>query len=354
MSLSSILKRRFEQALGAGRYRAPLDLERDRVVLLFYEDFDQDRFFKNDRHIKRALRTVYRTFVGGQRVTGFGVAFASLKQALERLGYEARVNDFALARRNPGYPIGIAGYPHILSDFPLPNPAVLGPGLLDHPGLMPHLMEDPRHKAYLCPSEWYRQIFAKLYGDKCVTWFAGVDTDAWPDLSDQPKDVDFIIYEKILWNRAEAAPKLVGPILAELSRRGLTSARLPYGRYDYAQYRDLLRRARGMIFLVEHETQGLAYQEAMACGVPILAWDQGLWLDPKRLEFESAPVPASSVPYFGPQCGERWKSLDDLPGALDRFLERRATYSPRAFVVERLSMAESARLYLKHYASAGG
>ena len=43
-----------------------------------------------------------------------------------------------------------------------------------------------------------------------------------------------------------------------------------------------------MIFLVEHETQGIAYQEAMACDVPILAWDQGNWLDPKRLELETA------------------------------------------------------------------
>ena len=349
-----LARRQLERALGSGPYRAPLDLARDRVVLLFYEDFDRDRFFKGDRHIKRGLRKIYRSFAGGQRVTGFRVAFTSLTQVLERAGFDVRVNDFALARKNPSYPIGIAGYPHILSGFSLPNPAVLGPGLLDHPGMAPQLMEDPRYKAYLCPSEWCRRLFAKAYGDRCMTWFVGIDTDAWPDLRGEPKDVDFIVYEKVLWNRAEAAPKLVGPILAELKRRGLTAELLSYGRYDYAQYRDLLRRSRGMIFLVEHETQGIACQEAMASNVPILAWDQGLWLDPKRLAFESAPVPASSVPYFGPQCGERFKGLDEFPAALDRFLEGRAIYTPRAFVVERLSMAESARLYIKHYASAGG
>ena len=36
-----------------------------------------------------------------------------------------------------------------------------------------------------------------------------------------------------------------------------------------------------MIFLCEHETQGIAYQQALSRNVPILAWDRGGdWQDP--------------------------------------------------------------------------
>jgi glycosyltransferase involved in cell wall biosynthesis len=39
-----------------------------------------------------------------------------------------------------------------------------------------------------------------------------------------------------------------------------------------------------MVFLCEHETQGFAYQQALSCGVPIIAWDRGgLLQDPKLL-----------------------------------------------------------------------
>ena len=35
-----------------------------------------------------------------------------------------------------------------------------------------------------------------------------------------------------------------------------------------------------MVFLCEHENQDIAYQQALACGVPILAWDRGgYWQD---------------------------------------------------------------------------
>jgi len=296
---------------------------------------------------------VYHALRGAPPVTGFYVAFMSLKCALEDAGYEVRVNDFALARKNPGYPIGITGYPHILDGWSLPNPAVLGPGLLDHPAIAPSLMDDPRYKTYVCSCEWHRRFFAKTYGDKCVTWFAGIDVDAWPDFHGEPKDIDFIIYDKVRWNREELSRKLTEPIQSELRRRGYTSELIRYRHHDHVQYRATLRRARGMIFLAEHETQRLAYQEAMACGVPILAWDQGLWLDPMRLQFDGADIPASSVPYFGPQCGERFKDADAFPAALDRFFEARERYAPRAFVIENLSRKASAETYLQRYASAG-
>jgi hypothetical protein len=328
-----------------------LELERDRTVLLFFEDVEQDTLVRNDRHLRRGLRRMYHRLRGGQKVSGFEVMFKVLVRALERLGYRVLVNQHRLARANPDYPVGVAGYPHILRRWSLPNPAVLGPGLFDHPGLAPALMDDARFRSYLVPCHWMKTLFEKVY-PRCGIWYAGHDLEEWPDYASGPKDLDFLVYDKIRWDRETLEPSLLRPVLARLQERGLTVSLLRYGRYGHQEYRDLLRRARGMVFLCESETQGMAYQEAMACNVPLVAWVNGYWLDPQRTRFERAPVPATSVPFFSDQCGETFAGLHDLGAALDRFLERRATYRPRRYVAENLSLDVSGRRYLDYYLGA--
>jgi hypothetical protein len=93
----------------------------------------------------------------------------------------------------------------------------------------------------------------------------------------------------------------------------------------------------------------MAYQEAQACNVPVLAWDQGYWLDPNRSRWSDEPVPATSVPYFSEACGDRFAGLGDFAAALDRFVGRIDRYEPRRYVEERLSFAESAALFLSAY-----
>ncbi len=92
----------------------------------------------------------------------------------------------------------------------------------------------------------------------------------------------------------------------------------------------------------------------MACNVPVLAWDNGLWLDPQRARFEAGPVPATSVPYFSSLCGETFTSAEDFAAAAGRFLAHRASYEPRRYVTENLSLEISGRRYLDHYRSAVG
>ena len=345
-------RRAVERAARRGDHGAPITTGPDRTVLLFFEDVERDRLVPNDRHLRRAARRVYHAVTAGQSVSGFEIAFRLLRTALERAGVRVVVNNPALARRHPGHPVGLCGYPHALDRWSLPNPVVLGPGLLDHPLEAPRLMEDPRFRSYLVPCDWYRDLFAPHYGDAVATWFGGIDLDAWPDLAGAPKDIDFLVYDKILWERERVVPGLLDPMLAELRRRGLRVEVVRRGAYGLDEYRALLGRARGMLFVCEHETQGLAYQEAMACGVPILAWDPGVWLDPGRARWTSAPVRASSVPYFDASCGERFADAAAFPAALDAFLARRDGYRPREYVRRHLSLDESARRYLALYAAA--
>lgn len=333
----------------SGLHRPPLDFERDRTVLLFFEDCERDRLFHGERHLQRWLKRAYRSVRGGRSTNGFAMAFRELKRALELEGCRVVVNDFPLARANPSYPIGIAGYPHVLRDWPLPNPAVLGPGFFDHPGEAPELMRDPRFKRYLVHSEWMRALFGGRYGQRCVTWYAGIDTELWPDFSGAAKDLDVLVYEKFIWQRQRKRKLMLEPLLDVLRRRRLRFHVIAYGSYGLAEYRALLERSRSMLFLVEHETQGLACGEAMSCNVPVLAWDQGRWLDPKRLRYGTPEVPASSVPYFSAECGERFSSLENFEAALDRFWERLPRYRPRDFVIRHLSLRGSAQRYLEHY-----
>ena len=69
-------------------------------------------------------------------------------------------------------------------------------------------------------------------------------------------------------------------------------------------------------------------------------------------QYSSTPIPASSVPYFGPTCGDRFVTVDQFDAAFDRFWANREAYRPRAYVVESLSLEGSGRLYLQHLARA--
>jgi hypothetical protein len=321
----------------------------NRTVLLFFKDFERDKFFRNDRYLKRLVRPVYNLFHSRQKQTGFAVSFSLLCRALRQQNYNVRVNNFRAARRNPGYPVGIVGYPAILDHWTLPNPALLGPGLYDHPMLAPDLMNDPRFRRYVVLAPWTREMYFPVYGDACFQWFAGINLDEWPDVTAQPKQFNFLVYDKVRWARDEYTLSLTAPILAELDRRGLTYTVLRYGDHDRRAYRRALGAAQAMIFLCEHETQGLAYQEAMASGVPILAWDRGFWADPLWKRFHASPPPASSVPFFSSTCGEKFKGVDDFPAALTSFRERHSSYRPRQFVADHLAMKKSAEIYAQEY-----
>lgn len=342
-------KRTLDRVFRTGLHRSPLRWDRDRAVLVFLEDIERDQFVRGDRHLRRTLRRGARALRHRQRVSGFGVAVELLLRALRRQGCSVVVNDRELARRNPAYPVALMGYRHVLDGWDLPNPALLGPGLFDHPQERPDLMSDARFRAYVVASPWTRDLFEQVWPGKCFTWFAGIDLSEWPHLRQEQKDFDLLVYEKFLWDTERNRREVLAPIEAELKRRGLRVARIRYGAYDHDQYRDLLRRSRGMLYLCEHETQGIASAEAMASNVPILAWDQGQWLDPIRFRFGQDNVPASSTPYFDARCGEKFRTVSEFPGALDRFLS--GTYRPRDFVEENLSIDASGRLYVDRYRS---
>ena len=183
-----------------------------------------------------------------------------------------------------------------------------------------------------------KRMCEEYWGDKVVSWPVGIDTDEWsPQSNESEKKIDFLIYNKIMWGDED----LIKSIEHTLEEASLSFRFIKYGQYNEEEYRQLLKQSRAMIFLCEHETQGIAYQQALSMGIPILAWDrEGYWLDPRFYPYRIKYKPISSVPYWNDKCGEKFKSMDDFPGALKSFVYNlnNYTYDPRSFVVNNLSL----------------
>ena len=322
----------------------------DRTVMLFFKDFERDSFLPGDRYLKRLARPVLVRTRKRHSTSGFRVWFERLAMALRLQGYDVLVNDYRAARRAPTFPVGLVGYPHLLDDWTLPNPAVLGPCLHDHPEQAPTLMEDERFRTYVLTCDWMIDLFAHHFPREQIgRWYAGIDLQQWPDTRQQPKSFDVLVYDKIRFDRDEVVDALLTPILDRFERDGVRYSVVRYGAYNYATYQALLQQSRSMLFLCEHETQGMAYQEAMAMNVPVFAWQPGTWRDPARLSFKLSDIPAQSVPYFSERCGETFRDLAEFDLKAQSFFDRIDTFTPREYVKDHLSLAGSAELYLSHY-----
>lgn len=325
------------------------------TIALFYDGYEMKAAdgmvgaaYSNAR---RGLRYAYRTLRQRQVHTGFYTAFRGLVSSLTSAGVRVRVNDFAYARAHPHDPIGIAGYPSVLHKVNLPNPIIFGPGDYGMGDAAVRLAQDPKVKFLTQPCDWAVELNRQWVGDKGASYFAGIDTTAWPDLSRHSKTHDFIVYDKIRWHRAERTTSILGACLRELDKRNLSYRVLRYGDHHISDFKAGLADARALLFLCEHETQGLAYQEAMSSGVPVLAWDEGVAVDPAILAVASDDLRVSSVPYFDARCGIRFR-IADFEQALTDFQLRQGTFEPRQYVLDSLSLGRSAEAYLSLYRAA--
>ena len=324
------------------------------LILLFYDGYEikAEPGLLGGLHSQayRAARFAWRTLRRKQVRTGFYTAFIGLVRCLREAGYDVRVNDFAAAARRPAYPIGLAGYPSAMDKVKLPNPVIFGPGDYGAPEPSRAVAADPRYRILIQPSDWFVEYYRPYCGDKMMTWFAPIDTRAWPDASAGPKTREVVIYDKLRWDREVMVPKLLRRVQAHLDRRGISHTTLRYGEHHQGEFAKAVAESRSLIFLCEHETQGLAYQEAMAAGTPVLAWDERTLGDPFLQQFEPPGLDVSSVPYFDDRCGMKFR-IEEFETAFDSFWSRLPQFRPRDYVEDKLSYAEAARLYAAAYAS---
>lgn len=274
--------------------------------------------------------------------------FVNLCKGLDRLGADY-VTNIPFEEILPGDLVGVIGRgSNCLDGYRRSNPILAGVAVGDHPTDWPTLFDDHPVAAYVVHSEWVRDMYERHYGSRVVTWAVGIDTEAWVPIENGVKNVDFLVYDKVRWDHDRVHRALVDPLVEELRKRGLSYRFITYGKHKPIEYRAALAEARAMLFLCEHETQGLAYQEAMSCDIPILAWDPGQWLDPWRFRYSEGFVPATSVPFFDHRCGMSFVHLSDFGRALSGFMNLLDSnaFKPREYVLETLTLEGCARRYL--------
>jgi hypothetical protein len=315
------------------------------VLNLFFAEPEADRWFPFDRYPRRALRRVVR---GPRNPGGMERYYLNLLDGLRRAGVPFRSNCGSYARSHPEEVVGIVGKGHLLRSAAWRNPVVFGPAVFSHPLEDPIALRSAQLKKVLVSCEWMKRMYEGAVDLPVEVWPSGVDTYTWRPLPEVPKDLDVLVYDKVRWERERVESEILEPIYAQLASRGLKVETIRYGSYREEQFRDLLGRARAMVFLVEHETQGFAYLQALACDIPLLAWDAGgFWRDPEfypdRVRFEGV----TSVPYWDSRCGIKFAGSGDLARALDEFLAGAASgrFSPREYVLENLPLEGQAIAY---------
>ncbi len=314
------------------------------MLNLFYKEPDEDRWLPFDRFPRRIVRRIVR---GKPRPGGHKRVFLNLCAGLDRLGIAYRVNDFRHARRHPHELACIVGKPCVLNETDWKNPILFGASGYSHPFDDPDLLTRLAVKKILVPGEWMRKMCAPYWGDKVATWPVGIDTHLWRARGGE-KDIDVLLYDKVRWKRDEMTATLIDPIRAALREKGRSVLEIRYGDYREEEFHAALARCKSMIYLSWHETQGIACEQAMSCGVPIFAWDPGgPWKDPSYYPHRVVFEPVTSVPYWDERCGMTFADANAFVARWDAFWEgvQSARFAPRDYILENLTLEKCARRY---------
>ena len=333
----------------------------------FYEEPEPDRWLPMDRYPRRLVRRIIR---GRDMIGGHKRVFLNLCGGLEQVGVNYRVNDYRYVQSHPDELACILGKPHLLNKIQWQNSIMFGACVHWHPLDQQHqLLNKLKIVRILVPGEWMRQMWGDHFGDLVKAWPVGIDTEKWKPretphpgplpsaerggqlstINSQPS-TDILLYDKVRWEHERYEDELIKPIRNELTKRGLSFCEIRYGFYREDDYHRLLQQCRAMIFLCEHESQGIAYQQALSCGVPILAWDRGgYWQDPEYYPHRFKFGPVSSVPYWEDHCGIKFEKVSQFSERLDEFWHKltTGTFRPRDYIMNNLTLEICARDYIR-------
>jgi len=315
---------------------------------------ETDRWIKGDRLLRPAIRRVLRGKPG--KLSGMQRVVKNFLIGLERkrINYTYNRPSFLISKSKKviSFGLGMNGIRGL--DKTTPIIAAIG---FPYPGDLPYLCEQHNVKKFLQHSQWVLDFVksARCYDELIFDlWPAGIDTQEWtPVANSSNKEVDVLIYNKILWDKESRNHDLLRPIKEHLSSKNLSFSEITYGHYSVAEYRNKITKCKVMIFISAHESQGLAYQECLSCNVPVIAWNPGYWLDPVRFIYQRPVVPATSVPFFDQRCGTTFDNFKTFKDRFALFYEDAmlGKYKPREFVLEHLSIEKSTELMLDIYNS---
>ena len=292
---------------------------------------------------------IRRLVRGKSRPGGQARVFLNLRAGLDRIGVQYRVNDYGHAKRNPSEVACIIGKPGVLDKIEWKNPILFGPAIYSHPLDEPFLLQKLGAEDFV-PGPWMMEMCKPYWGSAVDAWPVGIDTDRWRPSEFEEKTIDVLLYDKVRWEHDQYNSSLIDPIRTILRDAGHSFLEMQYGSYREENFHAALCQCRAVIFLCEHETQGIAYQQALSCNVPIFAWDRGgNWQDPNYYPHKVKFAPVTSVPYWDARCGERFLDAVDFAAKWKEFwgeVEAKH-FSPRDYIAENMTLEKCAREYVE-------
>ena len=213
---------------------------------------------------------------------------------------------------------------------------IIGPQVWMFDGYGQFLIENQNYyKKIIAPSEWVKNKFITKFNlpeDKLAVWPVGIEEFN----NIREPNYDCLIYFK----RREQ--KELDAVKQFLDNKNLTYKMVEYGGYGEDGFKNLVNQAKFCFLINGTESQGIAVQEIMSMGVPIIAWDIKEWLD----QGEAYRVPATSIPYWDERCGEVFFNIDDLEVTFSKFYATLDQYDPKAFIKDNLSFECSVKTLL--------
>ena len=204
---------------------------------------------------------------------------------------------------------------------------IIGPQVWMFDGYGQFLIENQNYyKKIIAPSQWVKDKFINKFSlpeDKVAVWPVGIEEFN----NIREPNYDCLIYFKRR-NQEE-----LDEVKKFLVSNGLTYRMVEYGTYGEDGFKQLVNSAKFCFLINGTESQGIAVQEIMSMGVPIIAWDIKEWLD----QGEAYRVPATSIPYWDERCGEVFFNIDDLEVTFSKFYATLDQYDPKAFIKDNLS-----------------
>jgi hypothetical protein len=205
-----------------------------------------------------------------------------------------------------------------------------GTNLVDFPSEQRELMCAEEIDLLIVPGDWVRDNFitdSPELRDRVLSWPAGIDVEYWSPSAVAKKSRMALIYDK---------PKR-GPVVsvadyaALVEKRGFQASIMKYGQYMPEEYLNMLRQSCVLIGFTPDESQGIAWVEAWAAGVPTLLWNQDY------VTYKGRTYRASTAPYLTPQTGLFFHSLAEFEMVFDQWNNSQDQFRPRQWVLENMS-----------------
>ena len=216
------------------------------------------------------------------------------------------------------------------------NTTIIGPQVWLFDGYGQFLIDNQNYyKKIIAPSEWVKNKFITKFNlpeEKLAVWPVGIEEFN----NIREPNYDCLIYFK---RRDQSELDAVKQFL---DNKNLSYKMVEYGGYGEDGFKQLVNSAKFCFLINGTESQGIAVQEIMSMGVPIIAWDIKEWLD----QGEAYRVPATSIPYWDDRCGEVFFNIDDLEVTFSKFYATLDQYDPKAFIKDNLSFECSVKTLL--------